>query len=204
MSDTEIHVHIDANDPGSVFDVAKNIKKYLVSGVKVTPYKDSFKVVVEGTDSQDVERAMTKYRGAFAKGHGGYLFNYKVTEMKIDKEEVLRKQIRKECQQELDSLKENQRKLEKKWSEERKSYDNRIEIILDEVDKCSKEIVSRDSIINDRDRGYQERENILRESVLKRDETISQTQTELDKAKNELNTPLYKFVFNRLKKFVNR
>lgn len=127
MDIRRVEIQIEANDPGSVFDVAKRLRdKGFPGRPRVVPNRETRVIAVEGASLRDVDRAMERYVAGYAKGHGGYRFKYRTKETLVSEKETIEEEVTARFERKIELLRQEHAALEEKWGAERKAYKDRI------------------------------------------------------------------------------
>ncbi len=128
MDVRRVEIYIEANDPGTVFDVAKRLKeKWLPGRPRVVPDRERRVVTVEGASLEDVDRGMKRYVAAYGKGHGGYRFKYSTEEIVVSESETVEAEVAARFEREIEGLKRERAAHEEKWAVERKAHKDRFQ-----------------------------------------------------------------------------
>ncbi len=147
----------------------------------ITLDKENMEVLITGSNRKDIERAIEWHsKGMRNAGHGGYRINFKVTEIKITLEEIVRKKLENEFEEKVNEMNSERKELEVKWSKNKKGMSRTI-------DKFSGKIRKQDVKIDE---------------LWKKNNKIKKY---LNGVENELGTyhiPAYKIVWRRFKEFV--
>ena len=98
-------------------------------------------VYVFGAERKDVQQAVEGFeRGLSTSGHGGYRISYEIEEREIDIEETIRQEERTKNKLDIEELNSKIGELEQKWSKERKEFETEIEVLRDDNKKLQKKL----------------------------------------------------------------
>ena len=128
------------SDPGFL----RGVKNFLGHRMKPGDLKidmEAFEIVVRNHTAQEVREFVKQYnRGLTEGGHGGFRGHPTVVEREIDLEQELRTVTaeRDALEQELESGRQNQAELGDKWGDDRRDYEESIDLLTRRLIKRKK------------------------------------------------------------------
>ena len=128
------------SDPGFL----RGVKNFLGHRMKPGDLKidmEAFEIVVRNHTAQEVREFVKQYnRGLTEGGHGGFRGHPSVVEREIDLEQELRTVTaeRDALEQELESGRQNQAELGDKWGDDRRDYEESIDLLTRRLIKRKK------------------------------------------------------------------
>mgnify|MGYP001167339852 CR=1 FL=1 len=128
------------SDPGFL----RGVKNFLGHRMKPGDLKidmEAFEIVVRNHTAQEVREFVKQYnRGLTEGGHGGFRGHPTVVEREIDLEQELRTVTaeRDALEQELESGRQNQAELGDKWGNDRRDYEESIDLLTRRLIKRKK------------------------------------------------------------------
>lgn len=128
------------SDPGFLFAVKKFLGQRMnPADVKID--NEAFEIVVHNHSAKEVREFVKQYnRGLTEGGHGGFRGHPTVVEREIDLEQELRTVTaeRDALEQELESGRQNQAELGDKWGDDRRDYEESIDLLTRRLIKRKK------------------------------------------------------------------